>query len=428
MMPIGLCFNCMNGSIVNGQCSNCGKQQYKDINRNVNALPFGCFVHGRYYLGRVLGAGGFGITYMAWDSTANRRVALKELFPSSDVHRSSDGKTVNIVRGQENYFSHVKTRFLEEARLIASLSSYSEIINVYHLFPENNTAYYAMEYVDGENLKTYVKANGIMSWEQLKGIIADVSAQLEILHGKGLIHRDISPDNIFITDSGAARLIDFGSVRAYTEHKGLTTFLKQAYAPIEQYREHGNQGPWTDIYSLSVSMYYLLSGTLPPKAPDRVLNDAVIPIRSIAASVPDGVARVIEKGMAVYPQERYSTVKEFWSELSRCSDDTQNKSAFAVKCVKGVFSGKTWRLSSGKMLSVGRDQRCAVVYPPNTPGVSRKQCVIALDRSGRPCIMDECSSYGTFVNGLRVQNGRWVALNNGSSITFALEKYLICTV
>lgn len=426
MKPSGLCMNCMCGAIVNNRCTACNKAPLAEVNRNVNALPLECFIHNRYYIGKVLGAGGFGITYMAWDSVNKCRVALKELFPCNDVFRSDNERTVSIVRGQKDYFEHVKQRFLDEARILASLGNYSEIINVYHLFADNNTAYYAMEYVDGEDLKTYVRKNGKMYWEQLKKIVENVVSQLMILHNHGLIHRDISPDNIFKTRSGQAKLIDFGSVRTYTGHKGLTTFLKHNYAPIEQYRENGHQGPWTDIYALSVSMYYLMSGKLPPKAPDRVMNDTVVPLCQLEPSVPENVSRVISKGMSVQPQNRYTTVKEFWEALCGGINCAQSVGKFAINCNQGVFGGRSWQIQPGKIISVGRDALCTIKYPIDAPGVSRRQFSLALDKSGRPCIRDDGSSYGTFVNGIRIKKSLWLPLKSGNIITFAHEKYIVC--
>ena len=426
----GLCMNCMNGTLVNGSCTYCGKNSFTEKSRNANALPFGCTLHNQYFIGRVLGAGGFGITYLAWDNNSKKRVALKELFPCKDVYRSSDGFSLCIVPGQEEYFRHVKQRFLDEARLLAGLLDYKEIIDVYHLFPDNNTAYYAMEFIEGEDLRSFAARNGKMQWAQLQPIVRDVLVQLSILHQRGLVHRDISPDNIYLLRSGGAKLIDFGSSRMYTGNGRLTTFLKDCYAPLEQYRENGNQGPWTDIYSLSVTIYYLLSGVLPCKSHERVSRDPVIPLCRLDSSIPKWFSDAIEKGMAVHTSDRYSNAAAFMSALGigMGQNRQQAGNTFVISCIGGHFHGKTWPLNKNRLVSIGRNTDRVITYPLNYPGVSRRQCSLTLDINGMPCIKDDGSSYGTFINGNKAAPEVWLTLHPGSMITFGKEKFTIQSI
>ena len=263
------CQSCMMGTYVNGVCSHCHRRQKSAAARDPSALPLGLVLHQRYRLGDVLGRGGFGITYAAWDLCQNLPVAIKELFPKQDVRREGDGKTVAVLRGQEAYFAQISQRFSQEATLLLKLQENRSVVRVYRLFSENNTVYYVMEYLDGLDLNAWLQQHGPMPWARLSGIIAAVLDALEALHTVGLIHRDLSPDNIFLTRDGTVRLIDFGSVRAYEDSSHFTVFVKKSFAPWEQYQTNSAQGPWTDIYSLCVTMYFALSGKLPPMASER---------------------------------------------------------------------------------------------------------------------------------------------------------------
>ena len=441
-----LCRNCMNGMIVNGVCTSCGKRQLAETQRPGGALPLGYPLHRQYEIGRVLGSGGFGITYMAWDRKAERRVAVKELFPCKDVTRAGQNPQVKAVPGQEEYYGHLRQRFLEEARLLYEFRESPEIVSVFHLFSENNTAYYAMEYIDGMDLKRYLAGTGRLGWPQLAVYVKPVMRALAVLHSKNMIHRDISPDNIYLTRDGRVKLIDFGSVRCYSSHQGLTTLLKHNFAPLEQYREDGRQGPWTDIYALSVTIYYALAGVLPPKAPDRVLHDAVRPISGLCPDVPAHVARAIHKGMAVLPQNRFQNVREMAEALFPGENLLQRPQAQALAAgragqpqvskrpgallgrlegIQGQYRGRQLEVPAGQTVHMGRDRNCRVPYPPNSPGISRLQCSLALDRQGRLCIRDENSTYGTYVNQIRLRAQTWYTLLPGNVISFAQEKFRV---
>lgn len=440
----GLCMYCMKANIVNGRCPVCGKSEDDGEKRNARALPVRDVVHNRYYVGRVLGAGGFGITYMAWDMNENRRIALKELFPCDVVTRSSDGRSIEVDDGKQDYFNHIMKRFLDEAKLLSQFGDSKEIIDVYHLFPENNTAYYAMEYIEGQDLKHILKQSGKMTWTKFYPIAMQILTQLIAIHSKGLIHRDISPDNIYITDKGVAKLIDFGSVRTYAGRDGYTTFLKHNFAPPEQYRENSDQGPWTDIYSMSVTMYYTLSGKLPPKSPERQINDSVIPLGKLVPDLPGYVVSAIHKGMAVECRDRFQNVQSFMEALNmparnntkpppiqersqRTNTDQiiqhRQSAPPMIVCIEGSKNGQTYQILPNNPVTVGRQPPCTVLYPNDAGGISRKHCTITMDSQGRMYIRDDNSTYGTMVNGIRIAAGVWVYVKRGSLIRFGREKY-----
>lgn len=432
-MELGkLCINCMLASVENGVCPHCGMPLEKAEIHDIRTLPPRHMLHGRYYIGKVLGVGGFGITYLAYDYQKNARVAVKELFPSKDAVREQGTRSIRVLSGQEEYFAHIRQRFMDEARILYRFQNSPDVVNVYQLFEENNTAYYVMEYLEGTDLKHFLLSQGRLKWERLSVYVRMVLKTLNTLHGQNLIHRDISPDNIFLTKDGRAVLIDFGSVRCYSNSGGFTTFLKECFAPLEQYREHGKQGPWTDIYSLSITMYYALSGVMPPKAPERIENDRTIPLLKLCPSVPAHVAQAISKGMAVRQEERFQTVQEFekklfpgekqFAEAGKTSESTSR----SLYCVRGYYKGKSWILQAGIAITLGRNESCTVAYPPNSKGVSRLQCSLMRDRQGRVYVRDEKSTYGTFLNGDRLQSGKWYQISDRSSVHFGNEIYQIC--
>lgn len=425
-----LCTNCMLASIVNGVCPHCGMSDAAGAGRDVRALPSRYILHGRYYIGKVLGVGGFGVTYLAYDRQQNCRVAVKELFPSKDAVREHGTCGITVLRGQEEYFRHIRQRFIGEARVLFRFQNSPDVVNVYQLFEENNTAYYVMEYLEGTDLKHYMQSYGRLDWKFLSAYVRMILKTLHTLHRQNLIHRDISPDNIFLTKGGRAILIDFGSVRCYSNSKGFTTFLKECFAPLEQYREHGRQGPWTDIYSLSVTMYYALSGVMPPKAPDRIQGDRTVPLRELCPSLPDHVAWAIEKGMSVRQEERFQNVQDFAKKLfpeENLLGDAGGKphQARSLNCVRGCYKGRSWSFRAGAAVTLGRDAGCVIAYPANSKGVSRRQCTLMMDGQGRIYVRDEKSTYGTFLNGKRLPPGQWYQITGRSSLNFGNEIFQI---
>jgi len=367
----------------------------------------------------VLGRGGFGITYAAWDAKENQRVAVKELYPNMDVIRGSDQCSVLVKNGQEQYFSHVYRSFENEARTLMELQE-DGVIRLYHLFNEYHTIYYVMEYLDGQDMRNVLKQNGPMSWSALAPILKTLLDALNRLHERGLIHRDISPDNIFITRTGKARLIDFGSVRTYQGNNNFTTFMKQNFAPLEQYKSHGRQGPWTDIYALCVTAYYALSGKIPPIAPERRLNDTTIPIGQLCPQLPHHVAAGLQKGMCVTIEGRCQSAREL-ADMIFPGENAVTGSR-TLYCCAGVKNGQSWRLQPGTCLTLGR-KGCSILYPSDAKEVSRAQCTIFMDNTGRVMVRDDGSSYGTFCAGMRLEPGTWYLFQPGYVLSFAYEQY-----
>lgn len=399
-MGPNVCLHCMAGKYVNGVCTHCGKTAGKGA--NPAALPPESILHGRYYLGYPLGVGGFGITYAALDLSRNARVAVKELFPSASVYRQKGTGTVLPNMGQEENFSAFRVAFQKEAQVLMQLQGQPGVVKLYHAFGENNTVYYVMEFLDGEDLRSRLKRSGPMSWQEYAPKLRILLDGLERLHKTQLIHRDISPDNIFLTQDGGCCLIDFGSARAYQVVDHFTTHLKKCFAPWEQFFSQSKQGPWTDIYSLCVTSYYTLTGTLPPIASSRRQQDTLVPIRQLCPQLPQYVADAFTDGMAVEAANRIQSVPELRSRLFPQEASYGTTSWRQLRCVSGIYQGSTWRLEPGETVRFGRRGDCQVVYPDGTQGVSRSQCTLYLDESGRAYLRDDHSSYGTYL----VTNGK----------------------
>lgn len=394
---------------------------------NSSVLPTGTMLRNRYRVEKLLGQGGFGITYSAWDMTTRNHVAVKELFPSHNVQRSENRKTVLIHHGQEDNFSHMRKSFEQEAQTLIQLQNQEGIVRLMHLFSENGTVYYVMELLEGEDLSHRLKRCGAMSWEQLAPILKTLLKALKQIHSVGLIHRDISPDNIFLTSSGA-RLIDFGAVRTYQGNDHFTAFIKHSFAPWEQYLTDGNQGPWTDVYALCVTAYYALSGQLPPPATERKVNDTLKPLEVLCPKLPRDVCGAINKGMAVQLGDRYQDMEQLYQALFHVTlRDTESRAN--ILCLRGIFAGSSWKLSPGAFLRIGRNPECEVVYPAGCQGVSRMQCTIYCPAEGRLMVRDENSRFGTHfrVMGkmLTMEPGKWYSADGLHILFGKQEEYII---
>ena len=287
-------------------------------------LQPGTVLRGQYVIGRALGQGGYGITYLGWDRELERTVAIKEFFPSSMVTRdTAQGTGVQFFTAysQEQYTAG-RERFLREARALAKFSPVPEIVGIHSCFEENHTAYMVMEYVKGSNLVLYTRnAGGRLSAEETLRILKPIMAALDQVHQAGIIHRDISPDNIILEPMGGAKLIDFGAARAVENPdadadmtRSTEAIVKQGFAPPEQYRSRGGIGPWTDEYALCATFYFCLTGQVPPDAISRSMGEAQ-PDWAGIPGLTDRERAALEKGMSVAAKDRYPSVGELSREL-----------------------------------------------------------------------------------------------------------------
>lgn len=281
------------------------------------ALPQGTVLDGRYILKRVLGQGGFGITYQAEEHGTGEQTAIKEYFPDALAFRSGAITVAPYSGEREQEFLDGKQYFLEEARTLARFRGEAHIVQIRSYFEENGTAYFVMDYVDGESLQEYIRERGgSLGWEETKELLLPVMDALSIVHERGLIHRDVAPDNIFLTGDGP-KLLDFGAARNSLEDRSqsMDVVLKHGYAPREQYSRNGRQGSYTDVYSMAATVYFVLTGQTPPDSVERLREDEIILPSSLGAQIPAGSEDALMKGMAVQPEERFQTMREFKEAL-----------------------------------------------------------------------------------------------------------------
>ena len=314
-----LCYNCFREiPEQEGACPYCGFDLKENEKMYPGALRAGTVLKGRYLLGRVLGQGGFGITYLAWDESLKARVAVKEYMPGELATRLEHRQVVVRTAARQEEFAYGQERFKEEARILAKFMGQPNIAGVTDYFDENGTSYFVMDYIEGISFKTYIaQAGGRVSPEEALDVMIPVLRALTAVHGEGLIHRDVTPDNIYITKDGNVKLLDFGSARYSLgdKSKSLDVILKVGYAPKEQYIRRGRQGPYTDMYSCAACLYAAITGYLPPESLERLDHDTLVPPSEAGAEIPLYLERAILKGLAVQPEDRFQTAGEFLEVL-----------------------------------------------------------------------------------------------------------------
>ncbi len=285
-------------------------------------LANGTLLNDRYQITGLLGQGSFGITYQGFDTLLECTVAIKEYFPKRHVHRNTFDNTGNnvILYDDEdgNEFKNMLDKFLNEARLLSQFKMIDSVVTVQDFFYENNTAYIVMEYIDGISLKDYVKKNGALSGEEMLNLFHPVLDALTEIHHAGLIHRDISPDNILLSKNNSLVLIDFGSVREanYETGKTLTIVFKRGFSPEEQYRNKGKQGIYSDVYALCATMYFCLTAIVPDEALERIFSDNIVPLTDMPEiKLSARQKRVIMKGISVRAELRYQNIESLKQAL-----------------------------------------------------------------------------------------------------------------
>ena len=316
------CVGCMKIKTQSPVCEHCGYNE--NIPNYAHQLPIGTVLHGQYTVGKVLGQGGFGITYIGWDNSLDAPVGIKEFYPNSIVTRECVLSLDVHCAGKEaeGLFYHNRERFLREAKILAKLQNVPGIVRVQNLFAENNTAYIVMEYVEGIDLKHYIRMrNRVLSPEEAFAVFRPMMYALSKVHEAELVHRDISPDNIMIQTDGTAKLLDFGAAREVENAevdkelpRSTEAILKHGFAPMEQYQRRGTLGPWTDVYALCATMYYCLTGKVPADAPERIMGSDNVNWRQIPGLTEQQI-QTLEKGLALLPENRIRTMKELHNGL-----------------------------------------------------------------------------------------------------------------
>lgn len=313
-----LCLGCMSPDAGARFCPHCGWKRGATAESLLHLEP-GSLLHNSYLVGRVLGQGGFGITYLGWDLQLQRKVAIKEYLPQSIASRLPRSTTVapSTVHQQAD-FEYGLRSFMSEGKTLARFSEHPCIVSVLSLFEENRTGYLVMGYLTGQTLsQSLSQVGGRISYEAALGVMMRVLDGLREVHAHGLLHRDISPDNIYLTEQGPVKILDFGAARLAVGERSqnLSVILKEGYAPEEQYRRSGNQGPWTDIYAAAATLYRSITGVIPPPALDRLAQDQLVRPSAYCTDLPREVEAAILRGMAVHASERHQSVESFQESL-----------------------------------------------------------------------------------------------------------------
>lgn len=395
---------------------------------------------GRYIIKKTIGSGGFGITYKAYDNYNQKNCAIKELFPRGVVTRLANGINVSSMSpDKQRVFEHGKERFLEEAEILQQLGNVKAVVNVYDFFQENGTCYFVMEYLEGINLGQLARVKGgSLPWEAVADIVSDVGNVLVQVHNMNIFHRDISPDNIFITYQGNVKLIDFGNAKNIVRVDGdrLSVVLKPGFAPLEQYSTSGPQGTFTDVYSLACTMYFILTGKKLPDAMDRVKGVKYVTLKQFG--YPEYISVAVDKALTLKYRERTQTIQGFlsdlrlnykarkpeekitpygnkppvddrgkdWLQTTMTSTTVQIKVAKILIPVIDVLSGRQagmkYKLPVNTKIIIGRNEAMAHIVIKEDLYISKSHCEIFFDSMENVFYMVDHSTNGTYVEGKKL--------------------------
>ena len=309
-MSFEYCGYCMHRRQRGQKCEYCGATTSYEA--PVHHLKQGTVLREKYLVGRAIGEGGFGITYIGRDLTLDIRIAIKEYYPNGFSNRNNDhSNQVTMSTGNHgDEFEREMQRFLSEARILAKFCNNPGVVGVRDFFRENGTAYIVMEYLDGISLKNYLKHYGPIAPAQFQGLIDPILQTLHEIHKQGLIHRDISPDNIMMLRDGRLKLLDFGAAREVGGEKSLSVILKPGYAPEEQYRSKGQQGPWTDVYAMCATIYKCITNVTPEESIQRVFDDSLKRPSELGVPISAGFEQAIMMGLQIKSTERIQSMDQ----------------------------------------------------------------------------------------------------------------------
>ena len=333
-------------------CPHCGITEGAE--NDPHYLPVGTeLADGKYTGGETVGAGGFGVTYAAWDHVLDKKVAIKEFMPGEFSTRMPGTKAITIYGGEKSEQFHAgMNKFLEESRRLAMFSEVEGIVQIYDYFKENKTAYIVMEFLNGETLADRLKREKKLLFDEAMNIMIPVLDALEVVHKEGMIHRDVAPNNIMLTADGKVKLLDFGAARLATGSysKSLSVMFKDGFTPEEQYRSRGKQGPWTDVYAAAATLYKMLTGVVPEGALERKVKDELKLPSKRGAKIPSRVDTAIMNALNVNAEKRTQSAAEFKEEL--CGEGNVKKHYERPEEKKaGKVPTKVWVLGGAGILA-----------------------------------------------------------------------------
>lgn len=472
-MQLDFCPNCFVNT-TEDTCPSCGFH-ISSMEESTLVLRPGTFIAGRYKVGRVLGIGGFGITYTCFDIRSNTRYAVKEYMPKDVALRQSNGEIRPTSDKDKEVYTKGLEQFLYETNLLITLSGVRGIVNAKDFIVENNTGYLIMEYLDGVTVKALLNNRGTLDCEFAINILLELAVALREVHAQGLLHRDISPDNIMILKDHSIKLIDFGAARFFVgeRSKSLSLILKPGFAPPEQYSSSNKQGPWTDIYALAATFYKMVTGATLPDALCRTTKDTVERLDKNYVSINSHVGKAIQKALALNYNDRYQTVDQFVRDLKfkeeierlqnthvqaggNTSASQTKKQRFGgftswllgktepspppapvepvqappekkpyIRIVSGSTTLGVWDIEPGRKIAVGRDSgACDITIP--SASVSRKHCSVSFDSSLKMFRVIDSSSNGTYLaNGTRLAYLTSYTLASGAVVMLSSPDFIM---
>ena len=431
-----LCPDCFSFQFVNGSCQRCGYVQLPDM-AGARTLPSGTLLGSRYLIGKVLGIGGFGITYKAFDNLYHEICAIKEFAPSGMTYRNPKETTLRLSsQSEKEHFEHGKKRFMDEAQTLKRLQNIPAVVQVKECFQENKTAYFSMEYLDGTNLKKVIRAtNGNIAYKDVTDIIVKIGAALDIIHKTtGILHRDISPDNIYLKSDGKVKLIDFGSARQLTrdERCDFSVEYKHGFAPPEQYTRTGNQGPHTDVYALASTCYYALTGVMIPDAMDRLGNRTYTPLCQLRPEIPREISQAVDLALKLDYRERTASAQEFIQGLTQSSQVVvsrelpgKRKGRPYMEILTGSHAGVRWSLPVNTQVSIGRSVRLSNIVISGDLSISKEHCRLRYDEERNEFLLTDVSKNGVYVQNQRLTPNQQYRYTPNQQISLASS---MCTI
>lgn len=319
-----LCMGCMNQIEEHiTTCPYCGFNEKTNRQESYYLNP-GTVVGGKYIVGKVMSYSGYTISYIGMDAESERKVVIREYLPSDFATRSEGETDITIYAGDAvQQFEYGLTTFLNDANTMQKLGMLEGISQVYDCISENDTGYVVSEYVEGRTLKDILQKDKKIAPDKAKRIIEKLLSGLCKLHANGIVHCDISPESVIITDNGNVKLTDFGAAKYVTtaNSKSLAIILKQGYAPEEQYRSKGIRGPWTDVYAVAAVMYRMITGIVPPESVDRALMDNLKEPSKLGIEISESMENAIMNALNIYKDNRTASAERFLKELN--SDKVQ---------------------------------------------------------------------------------------------------------
>ena len=397
-------------------------------------LPVGSILHNTYRIEQVLGKGGFAIIYQCTDLSTQNTIAIKEYFPSNLAKREccQDLFFVQPFSATTKEFQSGHAHFLKEASILKEFRNLPGIVTVYDIFEEHNTAYIVMEYIDGPTLEQYVQTNGVLSAQEILELLFPLLRSLKKIHDKGLIHRDISPDNIILGLDNQLHLIDFGAakMKSFDRKQQHTIILKKNYAPPEQYQISGNIGTWSDVYALCATIYFAISGHAPVPAIERLQNTPLKPI-SHYVNVSAHIASVIERGLSLQPSDRYKNMDDLYYAMKHPEALENHNTVIEIKEGKKVsfrnlmhiFKRPLWVvlivfcITGGTMYVMQNTEKIQLTKKPKHPATTQASATTTEEATESPDVLTMQS-----VIGLKQQNAEKIIHSLDPSVQIKIKQ------